>query len=81
MSWLRVMWGLVVDDGRMVSTLGAGLVLAYLCRLAHWPTLAAVIIWLSLLGALGYAVEVQLRKKLRSRMPRQATGQRESSDN
>ncbi|MCL6453958.1 MAG: hypothetical protein K6T78_10155 [Alicyclobacillus sp.] len=66
MKVVKVLWGLLVDDGRLAISLVVGLVIAYILRsAAHLPLVASILIWVSLIFALWFSIEHQLRLKLK----------------
>ncbi|MCY0887468.1 MAG: hypothetical protein OWQ59_03330 [Alicyclobacillaceae bacterium] len=64
MKVLSTLWGLLVDDGRLASTLLVFLaVAAFVSRVAHLQFLGALAIWLGLIVSIAFSVEHQLRLK------------------
>ncbi|KPV44064.1 hypothetical protein [Alicyclobacillus ferrooxydans] len=64
MKVLKVLWGLLVDDGRLASILVISLVVAYIVSLAGVKWLAALVIWLGLIVSLWVSIEHQLKLKV-----------------
>jgi hypothetical protein len=65
MRVLKVLWGLLVDDGRLASILVLSLVAAYLISAVGLKTLAAGVIWLGLVMSVLVSVEHQLRLQVK----------------
>lgn len=63
MNVLKTLWGLLVDDGRLASILVVGILLAAISAVLHHHTIAAGILWLSLMVSLWVSVSHQLRLK------------------
>lgn len=63
MSVLKILWGLLVDDARLVFTLGISLIAAFLFSRLSWPLVAAIAIWVGLLAALWASTDHQLKLK------------------
>lgn len=61
MKAVKVLWGLIVDDVRLVVVLSIGLVLAWGLTAIHQPLLAAVMIWIALMVALWVSIDHQAR--------------------
>lgn len=64
MSVLKVIWGLLVDDGRLASVLCGALVVAYVFSAAGQSMAGAIVIWAGLIVSLWFSIEHQLRLKL-----------------
>lgn len=67
MKVIKVIWGLLVDDGRLATTLIVALIIAFGLSKANQPLLAGIIIWLGLIVSLWYSIEHQLQLKLKSK--------------
>lgn len=67
MKTLKVLWGLLVDDGRLASILIVALIIGSIVSAAGLKTLGAVAIWLGLLVSLGVSIEHQLKLKLKKK--------------
>lgn len=65
MRVLKVLWGLLVDDGRLASILVVSLIVAFVVALAGLKLIAAVVIWLGLIISVWVSVEHQLKLKLK----------------
>lgn len=65
MKMLGKLWGLIYDDPRLSGTVVLFLIIAAILRLTHLDFLAAAAIWIGLVVALVFAIEYELRKKLR----------------
>jgi len=66
MKAIQVIWGLLVDDGRLATLLMATLIVSALVSvLGHQAQLAAYIIWGGLLVSLSVSIEYQLKQKLK----------------
>ena len=65
MRVLKVLWGLLVDDGRLASILVLALVIAFVLSLGGLKFLAAIVIWLGLVISVAISVEHQLKLKLK----------------
>ena len=61
MGILKTLWGLLVDDVRLALVLGSALILAFGLRQAGLSLVAAVVLWIGLLGALWFSIEHQLK--------------------
>jgi hypothetical protein len=64
MRVLNVLWGLLVDDGRLAGILALSLVLACVACIAQQPLVGAIMIWAGLVISLWVSIEHQLQKKL-----------------
>ncbi|WAH37015.1 hypothetical protein [Alicyclobacillus dauci] len=65
MKVIKVLWGLIFDDWRLVLTLVIGLILSAILALAHIKLAAAIVFWLFLPLSLWISIEAELRKRLR----------------
>lgn len=65
MKVLKVLWGLLVDDGRLASILVLSLVVAYFVSILGYKMLAGGVIWLGLVVAVVVSVEHQLQLKVK----------------
>lgn len=65
MKMLNKLWGLIYDDPRLTGTVVLFLIIAAILRLTHLDFLAAIAIWAGLVIAVVFAIEYELRKKLR----------------
>lgn len=65
MKVLKVLWGLLVDDTRLVSILLFSLLLSVIAAtVVHQIVAAALFIWLGLLGSLWVSIEHELKVKV-----------------
>ena len=64
MSVLQTLWGLLVDDLRLVSVLFLGLGLTLLLSLLHQPSLGALVVALAIVAALTVSIRHELRNHL-----------------
>ena len=66
MKAIKVMWGLLVDDGRLAALLLVSLIgSALVSVLGHHAQLAAYVIWAGLLVSLAVSIEYQLKQKMK----------------
>ena len=64
MKVLSILWGLLVDDGRLAWTLLVFLAVAgVISRVAHLPFVGSLMIWLGLIVSIIFSVEHQLSLK------------------
>lgn len=63
MRALKVVWGLLVDDGRLAFVLALALVISFVLSHFHQPLLGALVIWVGLLASLWISIEHQLKLK------------------
>ncbi len=73
MGVLKVIWGLLVDDIRLVSILVLSLILSSLFTLAHQGRIAAFIIWFGLIISLWVSIEYQLKLKVKNKKVKKKT--------
>ncbi|MCF8563904.1 hypothetical protein LLE49_04020 [Alicyclobacillus tolerans] len=66
MKVFKVVWGLFVDDTRLVSVLILTLFISGVVSALHQAQLSAVLIWAGLIAALWVSVEHELKRKARS---------------
>lgn len=64
MKILSKLWGLIVDDPRLVSTLVIFLILSWILTLVHQLLISALMIWAGLIISLWIALDHQLKLKL-----------------
>jgi|GEM_PF-5354930 len=65
MKALKVLWGLLVDDGRLASILVIALIVAFICAQAGLHFIAGVVIWLGLIVSVWTSVGHQLRLRIK----------------
>ncbi|UOF90948.1 hypothetical protein LSG31_01270 [Fodinisporobacter ferrooxydans] len=65
MNALKILWGLLVDDSRLVSVVLLSLILAFLLSSIHMVHIAAYVIWVGLIVSLWISVEHQLKLKIK----------------
>jgi hypothetical protein len=64
MKVLSTLWGLIIDDGRLASTLIGCLIISWGSSLAGQPLIGAFIIWAGLLVSLWFSINHQVQLKL-----------------
>lgn len=68
MKVLSTLWGLLVDDERLVWTLVAALILAAITSLLlNLPFAGSIVIWLGIIVSLVISVEHQLKLKTKTK--------------